>query len=180
MPYMTYEQMQEHGCSKCYFLQKATSWCCRSNCVTDQAKIVDADLRRMAADRAALGKKPLNPSAQKAPESRRTASEAEHSRRLELYKQGLPDVAIAKACGVTKKTISNWRGQHKLPVIRHGGTPPMQERDPAEYERRMKVYHTAANDAEAGRLIGLTQSAFRNWRHRYGLPSRASRRSSDG
>lgn len=41
--------------------------------------------------------------------------EANSNRKLQLYKQGLSDGEIAKACRLTTSTIQQWRSKNKLP-----------------------------------------------------------------
>lgn len=175
MPHMTVEQMEQHGCSKCWYLQKATSWCLRYNCVVDNIararKWREEQAQALAAGR---GKPPSRSERMKAIlEKRAAARQAEHEARLALYHEGYSDTEIAEQRGLTQATIRAWR-------VKHGMAPnkrlkPIERQtlsrcNPEEHARRLAICRECESDREAARRIGIGRTAYQKWRKNNGLP----------
>lgn len=174
MPHMTVEQMEQRGCSKCWYLQKATSWCLRYNCVKDNIARARKWRDEQAQDRADM-KKPAKRNerleAKKAENAARRA--AEHEARLALYREGYSDTEIAERRGVTQSSIRSWRMNQDLPANKR--LKPIERQtlsrcNPEEHARRLAICRECDSDREAARRIGIGRTAYQKWRKNNGLP----------
>ena len=86
--------------------------------------------------------------------------------RYELYKQGLNDVEIAAALGMTKGAICHWRNSR--------GLPPHKSFRVSEQEnaKRMMLYNLGYTDVAAAKILGITRHSFYMWRKARSLPSK--------
>ena len=98
---------------------------------------------------------------------RRSLPAEEEARRMKLYNQGLNDIEIGEAVGMTNSGVCCWRSSRGLPANR--GKRSVRERDLATYERRLKMYHAGVSCREIARREGVTIGAIYNWRNGSGL-----------
>lgn len=179
MPHVTLTEMEQRGCNRCWYLQKATSWCCRINCVTDNIEREERWRRehsyyyaaRHGANWMRIAEK-RKIGAEKAMETKRRQKRESDEKRRRLYDLGKSDKEIAAALGVSVSTIKNWRHEQDLPnnAPERRGMPPVDEK---ERQRRLDAYNATNNDRQAADLIGVSYSTFNHWRTRIeGLPAR--------
>lgn len=88
-----------------------------------------------------------------------------HAERLALYEQGLDDGQIAKALGVVKKTIFDWRQLHGLP------TRNSVHFSPEQHAARTLLYQMGYSDARIAREQRVGWRRIQAWRKRRDLPA---------
>lgn len=82
--------------------------------------------------------------------------------RLELYRQGLNDSAIAELEGVSQSAVSAWR--------RRLGLPPNKKKRTLK-DKRHELYIKGLTDQEIADILGVTKNAITIWRYRHRLPN---------
>ena len=88
----------------------------------------------------------------------------------ELYRQGLTDSAIGKACGIGSNSIYNWRKKNNLPANKRTAASDGSKRafDP---QQARALYDAKYTDKEIGAKLGVSAWSIGNWRRKEGLPS---------
>ncbi|RSU47538.1 hypothetical protein [Sphingomonas sp. S-NIH.Pt15_0812] len=99
--------------------------------------------------------------------------------RLDLYKQGMADGAIADAVGVNKSTIIKWRQRHNLPQVgkltRIARSPAAIAAGQSADEERRMLYDQGWLDIQIAEYVGVTGHAIMKWRNVHGLPTQLNR-----
>lgn len=82
--------------------------------------------------------------------------------RLELYKQGLNDSAIADIIGISQEAVSAWR--------RRQGLPPNKKRRYMA-DKRFELHAQGLTDEEIAERVGVRTETITSWRSRHKLKS---------
>lgn len=95
-----------------------------------------------------------------------TLPEEERRRRLELYNQGLNDVEIGRAVGLSSNGVRSWRLREDLPANYRTGFQPKFDRAEAR-----RLYEQRKTDKEISEALGAIRCTITTWRNREGLPA---------
>jgi len=97
--------------------------------------------------------------------------------RRALYDRGLNDHEIARAEGIHRVSIREWRVRNGLPPKRGNRgnchTPVCNTKPPdrSDKSKRMQAYRSGLSDIQIARAEGVDRSAIRGWRETRGLAS---------
>lgn len=96
----------------------------------------------------------------------------EEERRRRAYARCPSDRSAAHSLRMPPRTFSAWRAARRLPPKGTGIREPLTKRECA---RRDRAYATSATDAEAARRLGISLSAFAQWRTSARKPPKRAR-----